>query len=269
MSNKKMYTLTAILITSLLITSCSTVPLTGRRQLDLIPSSTMLSMSFQQYDQFLSSNQVSSNQAQTQMVQNVGRRIQKAVEQYMTDNGLSSRLRDYKWEFNLVDSPEVNAWAMPGGKVVVYSGILPIAKDESGLAVIMGHEIAHAIAKHGDERMSRGLLTQLGTSALSAALQNRPAETQRLWMGAFGAGAQYGVMLPHSRLQESEADRLGLIYMAMAGYDPQNAVSFWQRMDVASGGGKVPEFLSTHPSGQTRIKRIKQLLPEAFRYYRQ
>ena len=268
MAYKRMHILLGILIASFLLTSCSTVPLTGRRQLDLIPSSTMLAMSFQQYDQFLNNNQVSTNQAQTQMVKNVGLRIQRAVEQHMAENGLSSRLDDYKWEFNLVDSPEVNAWAMPGGKVVVYSGILPIAKDESGLAVIMGHEIAHAIAKHGDERMSRGLLTQLGTSALSAAIQDRPAETQRLWMGAFGAGAQYGVMLPHSRLQESEADRLGLIYMAMAGYDPQNAVSFWQRMQAASGGAKVPEFLSTHPSGQTRIKRIKQLLPEAYGYYR-
>ncbi len=256
-----------VLITSVLLMDCSSVPLTGRRQLDLVPSSTMLSMSYQQYDQFLNENKVSNNTQQAEMVKRVGRGIQAAVEKYMADNNLSSHLDGYQWEFNLVESGDVNAWCMPGGKVVVYTGILPITKDENGLAVVMGHEIAHAIAKHGNERMSQGLLTQLGGVALAVALKDKPQQTQQLYMAAFGAGAQVGVLLPFSRLQESEADRLGLIFMAMAGYDPNGAVAFWQRM-ADQGGAKPPEFLSTHPSDETRIRKIKEQLPEALSYYR-
>jgi len=224
-------------------------------------------MSFQQYDEFLKTNKLSTNQAQTQTVKSVGAKIQKAVEKYMADNQMSSRLNNYDWEFNLIESPDANAWCMPGGKVVVYTGILPITQDENGLAVVMGHEIAHAIAKHGDERMSQGLITSLGTAALSSALQKKPEATQKLWMSAFGVGAQYGILLPYSRLHESEADHLGLLLMAMAGFDPNGAVGFWERMAAMKNSAGVPQFLSSHPSDQNRIKNIKDQIPEALRYY--
>ncbi|UCE06054.1 MAG: M48 family metallopeptidase [bacterium] len=255
------------LLLTFLLLSCATVPLTGRRQLDFIPSSTMLAMSFQQYDEFLQTNKLSNNQQQTELVKSVGQKIQHAVERYMTDNKMSQRLDGYNWEFNLVESPEVNAWCMPGGKVVVYTGILPITQNEGGLAVVMGHEIAHAIANHGGERMSQGLVTELGGMALSVALKEKPEKTRQLWMMAYGVGAQVGVLLPYSRLHESEADHLGLIFMAMAGYDPNLSVNFWERM-AKQGGAKPPEFLSTHPSDQTRINKIKTELPEAMKYYK-
>ena len=236
--------------------------------MNLIPQSTMLSMSSQQYGEFLKTNKLSTNQEQTQMVKRVGVKIQKAVEQYFADRNMSHELKNYDWEFNLVESEEVNAWCMPGGKVVFYTGILPITQDESGIAVVMGHEIAHAVAQHGNERMSQGLVTQLGGMALSKALEEKPEQTQQLWMAAFGIGAQVGVLLPYSRLHESEADHLGLIFMAMAGYDPNAAVGFWQRMAKMKGGQAPPEFLSTHPSDQTRIENIKALIPEAMQYYK-
>ncbi|MCG6879977.1 MAG: M48 family metallopeptidase [Deltaproteobacteria bacterium] len=255
------------LVSLFLFLSCSTVPLTGRSQLDLVPSSTMLSMSYQQYDDFLKKNKLSTNVKQTEMVKRVGRKIQNAVEQYMAKNNLSYKLKDYHWEFNLVESPEANAWCMPGGKVVVYSGILPITKTEAGLAVVMGHEIAHAIARHGDERMSQGLLVQTGGIALSAALASKPDTTRQLWMTAFGVGSSVGIMLPYSRLHESEADQLGLVFMAMAGYDPHEAVDFWERMAQQKQGKAPPEFLSTHPSDKTRIADIKAEIPDAMKYY--
>ena len=257
----------AILFSCLVfIPSCATVPVTGRSQLSLIPSDTLLSMSFQQYSQFLQENRLSTNTEQTQMVKRVGVRIQSAVEQYFSQHNMAQELRDYQWEFNLVENKEVNAWCMPGGKVVVYTGILPLTQDETGLAVVMGHEIAHAIAQHGNERMSQGLLVELGGMALSEALQSRPQKTQQLWMTAFGLGAQVGAILPYSRLQETEADHIGLIFMAMAGYDPRAAIDFWQRM-AQSGGAGVPEFLSTHPSDETRIRNIQEFTPEALQYY--
>lgn len=251
----------------LFLVSCSTVPITGRRQLDLIPGSTMLAMSFQEYNEFLKSHQLSTNPEQTQMVKRVGEGIQRAVEQYFAQNQSSNELDGYGWEFNLVESDEANAWCMSGGKVVVYTGMLAITQDEAGLGTVMGHEIAHAVAKHGNERMSQGLLTQMGGTALSVALAQQPQQTRELWMTAFGFGAQAGVLLPYSRLQEAEADHLGLIFMAMAGYDPNKAVDFWQRMSAKKGAKSPPEFLSTHPSDATRIKKIKALLPEAMQYY--
>ena len=257
-----------ITLFSLFLISCSTVPVTGRHQLSLIPSSQMIGMSFQEYGKFLKTHKVSTNQKQTALIRKVGRKIQHAVENYMADNHMSNELNGYKWEFNLIETKEANAWAMPGGKVVVYTGILPICKDENGIAVVMGHEISHAIAGHGRERMSQGLLAQLGGIGLAYALKNKPQQTQQLWMTAFGVGAQVGVLLPFSRVQESEADHLGLIFMSMAGYDPHAALNFWQRMAKAKGGKAPPEFLSTHPSDQTRINDIKKLLPEALSYYR-
>jgi predicted Zn-dependent protease len=266
MKKNHMYGL-ILFILSFFIISCSTVPITGRKQLSLVPASQMLSMSFQQYNEFLSANKKSNNSQAASMVQNVGVRIQKAVEKYFADHGLSNELKDYRWEFNLIESDEVNAWCMPGGKVVVYEGILPVTKDENGLAVVMGHEIAHAVAEHGNERVSQGLITQLGGIALSEAIKNKPAATQQIYMTAFGLGATVGVLLPFSRTHESEADRLGLIFMSMAGYDPNGAVEFWQRMAAKKGGAEPPEFLSTHPSDQRRINDIKEHLPEALKYY--
>jgi predicted Zn-dependent protease len=251
----------------LFLVSCSTVPITGRKQLDIVPNSTMLAMSLQEYDTFLQSHQLSSNREQTQMVKRVGERIQRAVEQYFAQNQLSRELDGYSWEFNLVESDEVNAWCMSGGKVVVYTGILPITQDEAGLATVMGHEIAHAVAKHGNERMSQALMAQMGGTALSVALAQRPQQTRELWMTAFGLGAEVGVLLPYGRLQEGEADHLGLIFMAMAGYDPNAALAFWQRMSAKKDAKSPPAFLSTHPSDETRIRKIKALLPEAMRYY--
>jgi predicted Zn-dependent protease len=257
-----------VLFLSFVLLSCSSVAITGRKQLNLVPRATMLSMSFQQYDEFLKTNKLSENQEQTRMVKGVGARIQKAVEQYFAERKMSDELRDYQWDFNLVESPDVNAWCMPGGKVVIYTGILPITKDEPGLAVVVGHEIAHAVAEHGNERMSQGLIAELGGMALSKALEEKPEKTQQLWMTAFGLGAQVGVLLPYSRLHENEADHLGLIFMAMAGYDPNTAVEFWERMAQMKGGQAPPEFLSTHPSDETRIKNIKALVSEAMQYYK-
>lgn len=257
-----------VLTTLLIVNSCSRVPITGREQLSIIPSSQMMSASYSQYDSFLKENKLSNNKKQTQMIKRVGAKIQKAVEQYFAQNNLSSHLTGYKWEFNLVESKEANAWCMPGGKVVFYTGILPICQNDKGVAVVMGHEIAHAIAEHGAERMSQGLLTQLGGMGLMLALEDKPKETQELWMTAFGIGSQLGVMLPFSRLHESEADHLGLIFMAMAGYNPSEAVNFWKRMASQKGGAAPPEFLSTHPSDATRIADLEKLLPEAMKYYK-
>jgi predicted Zn-dependent protease len=257
-----------VLLCSVLVMSCATVPLTGRKQLSLVPASQMLSMSESEYGTFLKQNKLSTDQQATALVRKVGVRIQNAVESYFSQKGISDQLSGYKWEFNLVESKDVNAWCMPGGKVVVYTGILPVTKDENGLAVVMGHEIAHAVAQHGSERMSQELLAQYGGAALNELLANKPAQTRQLWMSVVGAGVQYGALLPFSRTQESEADHLGLVFMAMAGYNPEGAVNFWQRMAAQSGGGAPPEFMSTHPSDETRINKIQSELPEAKQYYK-
>lgn len=252
---------------AVLMAACSAVPLTGRHQLKLVPDSTMMSTSFQQYGDFLKENPPSTDKAGTDTVARVGRNIQHAVEQFFASKGQSSALSGYKWEFNLVNSKEVNAWCMPGGKVVVYSAILPVTKDDAGLAVVLGHEIAHAVAGHGNERMSQQMLAQYGGMALDTVMREKPAETRAMWNQVFGVGAQYGALLPFSRLQESEADHLGLIFMAMAGYDPRQAPEFWKRM-ASLGGQKPPEIMSTHPSDETRIKKINDEMPEALTYYK-
>lgn len=260
----------AIVFLSLMVVlGCSRVPVTGRKQLDLLPNSEVLALANSSYQQFLSENKISTDAQNTALVKRVGGNIANAVEKYFAQHDMKKELKGYKWEFNLIESKEANAWAMPGGKTVVYSGILPITKDEAGLAVVMGHEIAHAVAKHGNERMSQGLLAQLGGVALDVALRNKSQETRGLFMAAYGAGATVGYLLPFSRLQESEADRLGLIFMAMAGYDPRTATEFWKRMEAQSHGGSMPEFLSTHPSHETRIRDIEKHLPEALKYYNQ
>jgi predicted Zn-dependent protease len=200
------------------------------------------------------------------MVKSVGRDISVAVEDFMMKNNMKDRIAGFSWEFNLIDSDVPNAWCMPGGKIVVYSGILPLTATESGLAVVIGHEIAHAVARHGNERMSQGLLINLGGMALSAALESEPEKTRNLYLAAYGLGSQVGIALPYSRSHENEADKLGLIFMAMAGYNPQAAVDFWSRMSKI-GGNKPPEFLSTHPSDETRIKNMEAFIPEAMKYY--
>jgi predicted Zn-dependent protease len=256
------------IILALTLYYCSTVPITGRSQLSLISAAEINSLSFQQYDEFLKQNKLSNDVENTNMVKRIGSNIQRAVESYFAQHNLSNELKGYAWEFNLVESPDVNAWCMPGGKVVVYTGILPITQSETGLAVVMGHEIAHAVAQHGAERMSQGLLQQLGGVALSVALKNEPATTQNLFLSAYGLGSTVGILLPFSRTQESEADRLGLIFMAMAGYDPNTAVDFWTRMSQSNKGSSPPEFLSTHPSDKTRIADLKKHMAEAMQYYK-
>jgi predicted Zn-dependent protease len=262
------YFIVIVLTSTTIFIACSTVPLTGRSQLNMIPSSEMLSMSFQQYDQFLKKNKLSTNQAEVNTVKQTGAKIKQAVERYMAENKLSDRLNGYNWEFNLVEDDQVNAWCMPGGKVVIYTGILPVTKDETGLAVVMGHEIAHAIAEHGNERMSQQLLQQAGAVGLMVAMKDEPVQTQALWLAVYGVGTEVGIMLPYSRTQESEADHLGLIFMAMAGYDPHAAPEFWKRMAAGKQGGSPPEFLSTHPSDQTRINDITGWIPEAMKHYK-
>ncbi len=247
--------------------SCSQVAVTGRRQLNLVPRGTIQQMSYQQYSEFLSQARVVTGTERSQMVKRVGRNIQQAVTMFCADDE-DCNLEGYEWEFNLIDDEVVNAWALPGGKVVIYTGMFKIIQDETDLAVVMGHEIAHAIARHGGERMSQGLVVQFGGMALSQALANKPAATQELFMQSYGIGTQVGVLLPYSRVHEKEADNLGLIFMAMAGYDPSEAVDFWQRMAELSEAAAPPEFLSTHPSEQTRIQHIKQVLPRAMKYYK-
>ncbi len=256
-----------LLVAALLIQACSLVPITGRRQLSLVSDADMLSASFAQYTQFMKENKLSTNGAQSNVVKQVGRRIQVAVTTYFARNKMSENLKGFAWEFNLVENKEANAWCMPGGKVAVYTGILPLTQNETGLAVVIGHEIAHAVAKHANERMSQALVSQLGGQVLSQAIKQKPQQTQQIWMSLFGIGVQVGAALPYNRLQESEADHLGLIFMAMAGYDPNAAVDFWQRMSQ-NAGAKPPEFLSTHPSDENRIQKIKAEIPEAMTYYK-
>jgi len=251
-----------------LISSCNTVPLTGRKQINLIPGSQINTMSYDSYSQVLKDSKISTNREWTNWVKTVGTDIQTAVENYMRKENSTELLDGYKWEFNLLeDDKMVNAWCMPGGKVAFYTGIMPICQDKAGVAVVMGHEVAHAVARHGNERMSQGLVQQLGGVALAVALREKPAETQALFMGAYGVATTLGGILPFSRLHESEADQLGLTFMAMAGYDPREAPEFWKRMSAKGGGNQPPEFLSTHPSHSTRIKNLNKWMPEALRYY--
>lgn len=262
---KKLIILSLVFV---IVSGCSNVPVTGRKQLSLVSNAEIMPMVNQQYSEVIQKGPLSKNQEQTQLVKRVGGRIQKAVEQYMASRNLSAELQGFQWEFNLIDDPKmVNAWCMPGGKVAFYTGIMPICKDETGVAVVMGHEVAHAIANHGRERMSQQMIAQYGLSTLGAVMGQNPGAGKELLMQAVGAGAGVG-MLKFSREHESEADRMGLIFMAMAGYDPNMAPAFWERMDGEGGGQAPPEFLSTHPSHSTRIKDLKGWIPEAMQYYK-
>ncbi len=251
----------------LFLYACATVPVTGRSQLSLISNAELIPMASQQYNEVIRKGPVSRNAEQTAMIRRVGVNIQKAVEQYMADKNMSSQLSGFAWEFNLIDEPTVNAWCMPGGKVAFYTGILPICKDETGIAVVMGHEVAHAIANHGRERMSQQMVAQVGVQSLGALMGQNPTLGNELLMQAVGAGTGLG-MLKFSRQHESEADRMGLIFMAMAGYDPNEAPKFWERMSSLSGGQEPPEFLSTHPSHETRVRDLQSWIPEAMQHYK-
>ncbi len=264
---KKLGIIASIFLLNIFIQSCNTVPVTGRKQISLMPEQDLISYSTINYTQFIKSSKLSTNRQQTELVKRVGRNISAAVESYLKSKGKEHLLDGYQWEYNLVDDPTPNAWCMPGGKIVVYTGILPYTKNEAGLAVVMGHEVAHAVARHGNERMSQQILVEYGAGALSTFISDKPQETQQLYQMAFGLGAQYGLMLPYSRLHESEADKMGLIFMAIAGYDPHEAIAFWERMSK-SGGQKPPEILSTHPSDESRIQALKEFIPEAMKYYK-
>lgn len=251
----------------LLLYGCTRVPITGRRQTNLLPESDLMAMALTDYNQVLSQSRVVNSGANAQKVKEVGEKISKAVTEYMNGHGFSKRIANYQWQFTLIDDPTVNAWCMPGGKVAFYTGILPICQDENGIAVVMGHEIAHAIARHGNERMSQGLMLQLGGVALDVATATKPEQTRQLFQLAYGAGANVGVMLPYSRKHESEADRMGLIFMAMAGYHPKEAPLFWERMNK-QGGNRPPEFLSTHPDPAKRADALNKNMQEALKYYK-
>ena len=256
-----------IFVTALFMESCGSVPFTGRKQLQLVSSQEVLALSTQQYKEFIQSAPVERGTANAQMVNRVGTRIANAVNTFYTNNGYASELSDYEWEFNLVKDNSVNAFAMPGGKVVVYTGLLPIAQTEDALAVVMGHEVAHVLARHSDERMSQQVALQYG-GAIAGGLLGNSQVTQQLGSAVFGLGAQYGVMMPYARKHEYEADEIGLILMAIAGYDPRVAVPFWTRMAQSSGGGQTPEVLSTHPNDNNRISRIESIMPTALKYYK-
>lgn len=264
---KKLFLSTTILVFVLGIWGCATNALTGTSQLSLVSEKELQTMSATQYSDFIKSHEVLSPSKDTRaaLVQKVGKKIAAAVEQYYTDKNNKAALTGFNWEYNLVKDSAINAWCMPGGKIVVYTGMLPYTSNENALAIVMGHEVSHALLQHGNKRMSESMVQELGGIALSAALSKKPAQTQDLFMKAYGVGTTVGIMLPFSRKQELEADRFGLIWAAIAGYDPNEAIHFWERMQQASGQ-KPPEFLSTHPSDATRIEKIKTYLPEALSY---
>ncbi|MGY5847549.1 M48 family metallopeptidase [Salegentibacter sp. HM20] len=247
----------------LLAVACKTNPFTGERNLNFVSNDQLFPASFQQYNQFLQENDVITGTAEANMIKNVGRKIETAAERYLNANGYQGFLEDFRWEYNLVRDDAVNAFAMPGGKIVFFTGILPVAENEDGIATVMAHEIAHALADHGAQRLSAAQLQQLGAVAGSVAVSGRSQQTQQIFAQAYGLGTTVGVMLPFSRKHESEADRIGLTLMAIAGYNPDEAARLWQRMAAQSSGQAPPEFLSTHPANQTRINNLQKWAPEA------
>ncbi len=258
MKIKKVIVLLAVLV---LILSCATNPFTGKKTMALVPNSQLFPTAFAQYDQFLTDNKVIKGTADAAMVKRVGQKIAVAAERWLNANGHVGYLKDYKWEYNLVDDKAVNAWCMPGGKIVVYTGILPIAKGEAGLAAILGHEVAHALANHGQQRMSAGMIQQGVAVAGNIAIKDE--KSRNAFNQYYGVGSQVGVMLPFSRSHETEADSIGIILMAIAGYNPDEAAELWKRMSSQSGGQAPPELLSTHPSNQSRIANLTALASKA------
>ena len=263
---KKLFVL--LMSTSVFLTACTTNKITGRSQLSLIPESTLQQEAVSQYQSFLSQNKVVSSSANkdAEMVKRVGTRIANAITKYYSEHGMSDQLAGYKWEFNLVQSPEVNAWCMPGGKVVVYTGLLPITQNEAGLAIVLGHEISHAVLHHGQERMSQALLAQ-GVQIGGDLFTSGNSQANNIFNAIYAPSAQIGVLLPNSRKQELEADHYGLIFAAMAGYNPREAIPLWQRMAKLNSGNQTPEILSDHPVDSRRITALKKEMPEALKYY--
>jgi predicted Zn-dependent protease len=264
-------TIASIFLMAAFAIACSRNALTGKKGPTLFKESDLQNMAATEYLQFLSSNKVvtTAGSRDVEMVRRVGQRITKAVEVYYNDVLKNpGELAGFKWEYNLVDNKEVNAWCMPGGKIVVYTGLLPITQNEAALAVVMGHEVSHALAQHGNNRMSLQLGQQIVGLGLQVALSSKPQETQNAFLTAYGLGSQVGVLLPFSRTQESDADKYGIFFAAIAGYNPEEAIPLWERMEKASSGQKPPEFLSTHPSEGTRIQHLKELMPEALKYYK-
>ncbi len=258
-----------LLLAVILSAGCATVPVTGRRQLSFIPDYPLLSLSLNSYRELLSQVELSQDREKTAMVNRVGKRIAQATEDFLRETGQGDEVRNYRWKFALIQDDEViNAFCMPGGQIGVYTGMLPVARDEAGLAVVMGHEVAHAVANHGGERMSQMLLIQFGGIGLERLLEEEPQLARALLLQAYGLGASIGYILPYSRKHELEADYIGLILTARAGYDPREAVGFWQRMRQQKKDGQPPEFLSTHPATDRRIEEIKEKLPAAMEYYR-
>lgn len=252
----------------LILNACTTVPLTDRQSFQMVPDADLNAMSFQEYRQVIQKSKLSTDTAAVQSVRRVGGRIAQAAEAFLREQGRGSKISKFQWEFNLIDDDEqVNAWVMPGGKAAVYTGILKFTRNDTGLAVVLGHEVAHALAGHGNERMSQGLMAQMGAVALATALSQQPAATRELFNQAYGVGANVVFLLPYSRLHETEADRIGLVLMARAGYDPRAAIPFWERMS-AGGGRRPPELLSTHPAPSSRIQAIRRELPRALQHYR-
>ncbi len=244
-----------------LFLSCATNPFTGKKTLALVSNNQLFPTAFAQYDQFLSENNVVKGTSDAEMIQRVGQRIAVAAERWLDANGYQGYLKDYKWEYNLVNDKTVNAWCMPGGKIVFYTGILPIAQNETGIAAIMGHEVAHALANHGQQRMSAGMLQQLGAVAGNVAIKDQ--QSRDIFNQAYGVGSQVGVMLPFSRSHETQSDEIGIILMAIAGYNPDEAAELWKRMQANSGGEAPPQFLSTHPSNESRINNLTSLAGKA------
>ena len=255
-----------LIILAFSIIACSRNTITGRSQLSLVPESQVQSLAVGQYKEFLNKNKVVINNSKdAEMVKRVGNKIAVAIDTYYKEHGMPNALKGYQWEFNLVENKEVNAWCMPGGKVVCYTGLLPITQNETALAIVLGHEITHAVAGHGRERMSQQLLAQGLGYVGDIALGSNP-ETVNIFNQVYGPSAQVGVLLPNSRKQENEADHYGLIFAAMAGYNPAEAIPFWKRM-AAMGGEKPPIFLSDHPADEERIQKLQTLMPEAQKYF--
>ncbi|HSV88102.1 MAG TPA: M48 family metallopeptidase [Bacteroidales bacterium] len=252
----------------LVLGSCATVPITGRRQISLLPESMLVSMALTGYQDFMTQNPpLPDTDPRVVSVRRVGDRIGEAVNRYLTENNQGYRVQGFQWQFNVVENETVNAWAMPGGKIMFYSGILPLTQNDEGIAVVMSHEIAHVIARHGNERMSQQLLLTMGAIGLDVALSEKPEETRDIFLLSYGIGGQLG-FLAYSRQHEYEADKLGMIFMAKAGYNPETAVSFWERMLAKSGGAEPPQFLSTHPATSSRIKAAREFVPEALKYFK-
>lgn len=245
----------------LMVMSCKTNPFTGKKTLALVSNSQLFPTAFAQYDQFLTENKVVKGTSESEMITRVGQRIAAASERWLTANGYADYLEGYKWEYNLVADEAVNAWCMPGGKIVFYTGILPVAQNETAIAAIMGHEVAHALANHGQQRMSAGMLQQFGAVAGNVAIKD--PQSRQIFNQAYGVGSTVGLMLPFSRSHETEADAIGLQIMAIAGYNPDEAAELWKRMKANSGGQAPPEFLSTHPSSDSRIANLTKLAPKA------